>query len=292
MPGRPSIENELHEGTRVLGQAGILNPKREATAIWAALIGVQLGDVWLMREDEAQRDHSLRFKEALERRGRGEPLPYVVGVTGFRKLEIKVDQRVLIPRPETEGLVDRVLEWGRSRERGLSTGWGLAVDVGTGSGAIALSLAVEGEFDRIIATDSSKEALDVAVDNMKSLAPGTPVEFVHGNLLDPIGDSVADVIVSNPPYVTTAEYAGLDSGVKNFEPRDALVSGVDGLSHTRALLDGAKSRLVPGGLVAIEVDSTRAGAVLDLADQLGWQNAHVEADLFGRSRFFFATKEM
>jgi release factor glutamine methyltransferase len=291
MSGRPSIELELREGTRALDQAGILNPKREATAIWASLIGVQLGDVWLMREDEALADHSLRFKEAVERRARGEPLPYVAGVTGFRKLSLKVDRRVLIPRPETEGLVERVLEWCRSRERGSESGWGIAVDVCTGSGNIALSLAVEGEFDRVIATDSSADALDVAADNHRSLTPRTPVEFVHGNLLDSIGDTVADVIVSNPPYVSTAEYAGLDVSVRNFEPHTALVSGVDGMDHTTVLLQEAKGRLLPGGLIAIEVDSTRAGAVLDLAAQVGWQNARVEADLFGRSRFFLANKE-
>ena len=292
MPGRPSIEVELREGTRVLDQGGILNPKREATAIWAALTGTLMGDVWLMREDEAQPDHSLRFREALERRAHGEPLPYVVGITGFRKLSLKVDKRVLIPRPETEGLVERVIDWCRCRERGSTSSWGVAIDVCTGSGNIALSLAVEGEFERIVATDSSTDALAVAMDNRDSLDLVTPVEFVHGNLLDPVGDTVADVIVSNPPYVTSAEYAVLDTGVRNFEPQMALVSGEDGMHHTKALLRDANSRLCPGGLVAIEVDSNRAGEVLELADEFGWQNPNIEADLFGRSRFFLANKEM
>ena len=291
MPGQPSIEVELRAGTRVLNHAGILNPKREATAIWASLTGNQLGDVWLMRDAEAPQAHSSRFREALARRASGEPLPYVVGVTGFRKLDLKVDRRALIPRPETEGLVDWVLAWGNRRTSAEAARWGVAVDVGTGTGCIALCLAVEGNFERVVATDNSIQALELAGENVSSIAPETPVELRSGSLLEPLGGLVADVIVSNPPYVTAAEHAGLDAGVRDFEPRDALVSGLDGMNHTRALLEGARSRLVSGGLVAIEVDSNRAGAVLELADQLGWSNARVEADLFGRPRFFLATKE-
>jgi release factor glutamine methyltransferase len=211
-------------------------------------------------------------------------------MTGFRKLHLKVDQRVLIPRPETEGLVELVLAWCRKRGPASSSAWGIAVDVGTGSGNIALSLAFEGEFERVVAIDSSADALEVASNNKKLLAPKTPVDFVHGNLLDPIRDVVAHVVVSNPPYVTTTEYLGLDSSVRDYEPQNALVSGVDGMNHTRTLLNGAKRRLVPGGLIAIEVDSTRAEAVLDLANQIGWRDARVEADIFGRPRFFLANK--
>jgi len=292
MPASPSVAVELSEGTRVLDRAGILNPKREALAIWAGLAGVALGDVWLSRDEAAPRHRSARFREAVERRASGEPLPYVVGVAGFRKLVLKVDRRVLIPRPETEGMVDRVLKWCGTGAVETTPGWGVAVDVGTGSGAIALCLAMEGNFERIVATDISSDAIAVARDNGRSLAAKTPVEFVRGFLLDPIGVGTADVIVSNPPYVTIAEYAALDSTVTAFEPREALVSGADGLGHTTELLESARSCLRPGGLLAIEVDSTRAGAVLDAAGRFGWRDAVVEADLFGRPRFFLATKEI
>ena len=292
MPGRPSIGIELREGARLLDEAGIPNSKREANAIWASLFGMRLADVWLVRETEAPRSNVLRFKEALRRRAGGEPLPYVVGGAGFRELTLKVDRRVLIPRPETEGLVDAVLRWCRSRKPGFSTGWGIAVDVGTGSGNIALSLAVEGEFERIVATDSSIDALNVARDNRESVVAGTAVEFINCSLLDPIRDAVADVIVSNPPYLSTAEYAELDTSVADFEPQDALLSGVDGMQHTEALLEGSVSRLRTGGLLAIEVDSTRAETVLALSEELGWHEARIEDDLFGRPRYFLATKEM
>ena len=291
MPARLSIEFELRDASSILDRAGILNPKREAIAIWASLSGAQPGDVWLRREDEAPERESKRFREAVHRRASGEPLPYVVGTTGFRKLDLKVDRRALIPRPETEGLVERVLERCSRVTSGRVGSWGVAVDVGTGTGCIALSLAVEGNFRRVLATDNSKAALDLAAENIELVAAETPVEALRGSLLDPIGETVADVIVSNPPYVTTSEYDMLESGVSSFEPRNALVSGEDGLSHTRELLESALDRLVPGGLIAIEVDSTRAEMAQDLACRLGWPNARVEADLFGRPRFLLATKE-
>ena len=122
-----------------------------------------------------------------------------------------------------------------------------------------------------------------------------PVEdglrFEGRHLLEPVEDLTADVLASNPPYVTEAEYAALDPGVREFEPRRALVSGNAGMEHTRVLLEAAMGRLVPGGLLAIEVDSTRAEVVLDLAREIGWADARVEEDLFGRPRYLLATKE-
>lgn len=291
MRERRSIATELRDATRFLDRAGILNPKREATAIWASLADTQPGDIWLRREEEVLESESKRFLEALHRRARGEPLPYVVGETGFRRLDLKVDSRVLIPRPETEGLVECVLEWCRLHSSAEADGWGVAVDVGTGSGCIALSLAMEGNFERVLATDNSEAALELAAENVELVSAETPVEIRLGALLDPLGETDVDVIVSNPPYVTISEYDMLESSVTSFEPRNALVSGEDGMDHTRELLVRAVDHLVPGGLIAIEVDSTRAEMAHDLARRLGWPNARVEADLFGRPRFLLATKE-
>jgi len=183
------------------------------------------------------------------------------------------------------------LSWCIRQAEDGADGWGVAVDIGTGTGCIALSLAVEGCFDRVIATDVSEDALELARENVLVVEPETPVELLCGSILEPVGDISASVIVSNPPYVTDSEFQMLDSGVANFEPRSALVSGADGMDHIKMLLEGAPSRLVPGGLIAIEVDSTRAYMARDLAVQLGWPDARVEADLFGRPRFLLATKE-
>jgi len=288
---RPSIETKLQEGTKVLDRAGVLNPKREALAIWAALAGVQLGDVWLRREDDARADDSSRFKAAVMRRASGEPLPYVVGSTGFRTLDIKVDNRALIPRPETEGLIDRVIDWGKEKSVSGSKDWGVAVDVGTGTGCLALSLAVECEFRLVVGIDSSAQALELALENVELVSPKTPVELKHGQFLEPLAGRPIDVLVSNPPYVSLAEYALLESCVKQHEPREALVSEHQGLEHTRRLLEDGFSAVAPGGLIAIEVDSTRAGAVMGLARSAGWTHPHIEDDLFGRPRYFLANKE-
>src|SRR5947209_2316365 len=141
-----TVSEELGAAAAALAAAGITGGDRVAATIWAALARSTPGRVWLRRREPAPPEAGRRFRAAVERHARGEPLAYAVGTAAFRSLLLEVDARVLIPRPETEGLVDHVLAWGRAREQGDS--WGVAVDVGTGSGALALSLAVEGQFAR------------------------------------------------------------------------------------------------------------------------------------------------
>ncbi|UCD23021.1 MAG: peptide chain release factor N(5)-glutamine methyltransferase [Gemmatimonadota bacterium] len=285
----PSIAAELIEATSILEQAGIADPRREATAIWASLSGIGPGQVWLKQDEPSSEPLSSQFRQSVARRASGEPLAYVVGVIGFRMLDVEVDRRVLIPRPETEGLVERVLKWGATR---AGPDWGVAVDVGTGSGCIALSLAVEGEFRRVVGTDSSPSALAVAAHNLTLVAPpGTAVELREGEGLGAVRDLEPSVIVSNPPYVTEAEFAALDRGVRDYEPRHALVSGPDGMGHIVELVAQSSSLLQTGGLLAIEIDCTRADLALQLAREAGWSNARVENDLFERPRYLLATKE-
>jgi release factor glutamine methyltransferase len=289
MADRPSIGNELEWAVELLAKAGILNAKREATAVWAALVGATLGDVWLNREAEAPELHSISFRDAIERRAAGEPLPYAVGVAGFRKLDLLVDRRVLIPRPETERLVEHVLTWAKTRLSG--NGGGVVADIGTGSACIALSLATEGKFARVIATDVSPGAIQVAAVNTARVAPKVPVDVREGSWLEPLGKEQVDAIVSNPPYVTAAEFETLDHSVRSFEPKLALVGGVDGLEPTRVLLSQAARYLTSGGLLALELDSRRAHATQDVARSAGWSNARLEADVFGQARYLIATKE-
>lgn len=273
----------------LLAKAGVLNGKREATAVWAALVGATLGDVWLNREAEAPELQSISFRDAIERRAAGEPLPYAVGVAGFRKLDLLVDARVLIPRPETERLVEHVLTWAKTFPS--ANGGPVVADIGTGSACIALSLATEGKFARVIATDVSPGAIQVAAVNVARVAPKTPVEVRTGSWLEPLANDKVDAIVSNPPYVTAAEFETLDSSVRKFEPRLALVGGVDGLEPSRVLLSQAARYLPLGGLLALELDSRRARATEEVARGAGWKNARLEADVFGQARYLIATKE-
>ncbi|MBI2401535.1 MAG: peptide chain release factor N(5)-glutamine methyltransferase [Gemmatimonadetes bacterium] len=218
-----------------------------------------------------------------------EPRAYADGIAGFRLLDLVVDRRVLIPRPETEGLVEQVLAWARGRW-GNGEG-GTVLDLGTGSGCIALSLATEGRFARIVATDVSPNALAVARANAERVGPERLPEFRLGHLFEPVVGERFDLIVSNPPYIAEPEYAELDPGVRDFEPREALVSGPDGLAHTRAILERAGEYLAPGGLVALEVDSRRAEQSAGLAWVSGFRDVRVERDVFDRPRFLLVRKE-
>jgi len=289
-----SIAAALEEAVALLERAGVPDPRREAATLWAAVAGdgTRRGDVWLRRDREPSPEVARRFREALKRRARGVPFAYAVGSVGFRTLELQIDSRALIPRPETEGLVELVLDWARGageRDEGRGRG-GVAADIGTGCGCIALSLAVEGEFDRVIAVERSAAAAALARENVERVRPPVPVEVREGDLLAPLGGGARlRAIVSNPPYLTDAEYASVNPGVRLFEPREALVGGGDGLAVTRALLAGARGLLEPGrGLIALEIDERRAAETAALARAHGWSQVVVREDLFGRPRFLLA----
>ena len=249
-------------------------------AVWAALSGTTVGDAWLRRDEPKSAELVARYQEAVAQLARGVPFAYAVRRAGFRTLDLLIDSRALIPRLETEGLVDLVL-------RHAGSG-GLAADIGTGSGCIALALATEGRFERIIAVERSAQAVALARENVARVRPPTPVEIREGDLLAPLAGARYRVIVANPPYLSDAEYDALDPSVKSFEPREALVSGQGGLDATRALLAGAAALLEPGGLLALEIDERRGDAVRDLAHAHGWTRIDVHDDIFGRPRYALA----
>src|SRR3989442_7303191 len=248
--------------------------------LWAAVAGAgtKPGDVWLQRDREPGAPLLEQFWHAVEQRSSGVPFAYAVGRTGFRTLELKLDARALIPRPETEGLVDLVLRETGRRDAGCGMR-GVVADIGTGGGCIALALAVEGGFERVIAVQRSREAAALARENVALVQPPRPAEVREGDLLGPLAGERYRAIVSNPPYLTEAEYAALDPAVRLFEPREALVSGVDGLTATRAVLEGAAALLEPGGCVVLEIDERRADAARRLALRHGWSPVAVYDDL-------------
>lgn len=256
-----------------------------------------------------------RARESADRRAAGEPLQYVLGLWPFRSLDLVVDPRVLIPRPETEQLVEVALaELGSlSSDRGGAPGAGrsapgpVCVDLGTGSGAIALSLAVEGgpvaPGLMVWATDASADALAVAEENLARVAGWDPVaagrvRLSEGRWFDALPSEVAgtvDLLVSNPPYVAESDFPGLDPTVRDWEPRRALVAatgsgGVGGMADIEAVIVGASPWLRPSGVLVVEIDPSQGAAGLDVARRAGFCRSRTRRDLAGRIRMVVARR--
>jgi release factor glutamine methyltransferase len=263
---------------------GVPEAEREAREIVAAVLDVPKFWAAANAVSDASPDVARAVIRAAMSRATGAPLAYAVSRASFRHLTLEVDERVLIPRVETELLVERVLDRCGGDVR-------VVADIGTGSGAIALSLAFERAFERIFATDISLDALTVARANAASLSAvlKTPVEFRHGSLLAPLGGKKMDAIVCNPPYISFAELSDLPSEVRNWEPSLALLSADGGLAVTRAVVNHAPGSLHSGGLLALEVDMRRASSVAEMLAVDGrYSDIEVLLDLSGRERFVFA----
>jgi len=259
--------------------AKVADPRREADALYAAVVCGSASTAFLNRDQPIAAAVRDRLMLAAERLAAGWPTAYAAGRANFRGHWLAVDQRVLIPRPETEGLVDLVLSVCPSDRLAV------CADIGTGSGAIAIALALEPGILGVIATDISADALNVALENAASLGVKERISFRRGDLLLPLLGDAVDVIVSNPPYVATGEWHALESPVRDYEPRLALDGGADGLVPYRALVTQAREALTPGGLLALEVDALRAQQTAALAVQAGFERVEVRDDLFGRPRY-------
>lgn len=291
----PSLPNEspltvgalTREVERTLVGRGVLGPTLSARDVVAAVVDRPRFWPTLNAHALAEREVVMAVRAAVEALAQGAPLAYAVGRAAFRFLTLSVDERVLIPRPETEQLVELVLAAQHARSGGI------AADVGTGSGAIALALAAEGNFERVIAADVSSDALDVARGNCEQAAQAlrAPVEFRAGIDLVPFAAGEVDVLVSNPPYIAYEEAADLPSLVRDWEPSTALCCADDGLAVTRRIVKQAPRVLKAGGLLALEVDSRRAYVVRDEVVRAGsFRDVTVRRDYSGRDRFVLATR--
>ncbi len=292
-----SVQDELAAAAAQLRVAGITASRREALLLWSGLEGSAPGEV-LVRDSLAGRGALVaRFRRAVARRIAGEPIQYVVGTTGFRRLILATDRRALIPRPETEGVIDLALHLAPS---------GRALDLGTGTGCLALALADEGSYRDVTGIDASVDALSLARENsgrcgfdchpersagsLASLGM-TKMRFLLGDWTAPVLGERFDVIVTNPPYIATDELAGLDRSVTAWEPPSALDGGRTGLEVPRLVLDQARAVAAPGAALVMELDATRASATADIARALGWTDVKVHDDLFGRPRYLTARQE-
>ena len=268
-----------------LKNKGVETGRLDAEWLLAAALGVDRLQLYLKYDRPLSSEEREAFKPLLRRRAGREPLQYIIGRTGFRELELKTDPRVLIPRPETEVLVQEVLDWASA---GAESVW----DMGTGAGAVALSLAVEGTWTRVVATDVSPEALSVAADNAERYDLGGHVEFREGSLFEPLEEGERfDVIVSNPPYIAEGEKGELQPEVRDWEPPEALFAGEDGLDVIRQLVAGAPKHLLSGGLLALECGLGQAeGIAADVQATGAFGAVRIRADLTGRPRFVTAER--
>ena len=267
------------------------HPASDAEELLSRLLGIERGPLHYARKRVLGPETERRFTEYLDRRLAGEPVQYITGRAAFRDIDLMVDERVLIPRPETELLVDVVLEYLHEHDYD----WRLpsVLELGTGSGCIALSIAHEESEVIVLGTDVSEDALAVARANAVALGLTDRVAFMQSDWFEQIkrGERY-DVIVSNPPYISPAEAAALPADVREWEPHAALFASEDGLADLREIVDEAPRHLRAGGLLALELAEMRAREVAAwLEGAHDWQSVELRKDLAGRPRMLLAVRE-
>ncbi|MGO8757393.1 MAG: peptide chain release factor N(5)-glutamine methyltransferase [Terracidiphilus sp.] len=235
---------------------------------------------WLIAHANARTMPNVgcEFRALVQRRLAGEPIQYIAGEAEFYGLAFEVNRDVLIPRPETEHVVEKVIELARAFDRPR------IVDVGTGSGAIAIALAHALPFAWITATDISAAALAVAEANAARNCVADRVRFLEGDLLEPLAGEQFEIVVANPPYVAESDRNSLAVEVREYEPAQALFAGADGLAVYRRLIPAAFAALVPGGIAVLEIGCGQQGAVEALLASAGFGGIEFTADLQGIPR--------
>ncbi len=275
------VAEALRKTQEWFGERGIETARLDAELLLGHVLGLPRLALYTSFDRPLNRDETDAFRELVRRRANREPVAYLLGEREFYGRTFGVDARVLIPRPDTETLVDAVLEQLDDDESGV------VLDYGTGSGAIAITLAAERPSCRVLAVDLSPDALDVARANAATHGLEARVGFLRSDGLERVparfrGGLVA--VVANPPYIADDERGGLMPDVRDYEPAAALFAGRDPLLHYRRLAADASAWLAPGGLLAVEVGAGMADAVSGLCEGAGWTDVTVRADLGGIDR--------
>lgn len=266
----------------ILAESQVVKPRLNAEMLLCHCTGRSRADLYARPEEALSDEEREDFGRAVDRRSSREPLQYIIGHKGFRYIELAVDARVLIPRPETEVLVERALELMKD-----FAGHPVVVDVGTGSGCVALSLARESPRAVVHATEISGPALQVARLNAERLGLDGTVLFHRVDMLKalpPYLKGECGFIVSNPPYVREADYADLPPEVREHEPRMSLVAGPRGTEFQRRLMEEAPGWLTPGGWLVMEGGEDQMEELADAAVSLGYRDVRMQPDLNGLPR--------
>jgi release factor glutamine methyltransferase len=276
---------EIKERTEAFFESkGVPNARLDTDMLIAHSLGIKRLELYLDLDRPLTESQLAELRPLVKRRADREPMQYIIGSVDFCDMELKVDARALIPRYETEELVERVSE-------ALSVAPKQILDLGTGSGALALAFAKRYPEASVDAVDFSAQALSLAKENAITQELAERVTFYEGSWLCPLGlgEQRYDLIVSNPPYLTEEEMTTAEPEVVNHEPQCALVSGADGLDDLRLIFKDVAAFLKPGGLLALETGIAQAEALNTLAETAGLQGECIE-DLSGRPRFYFARK--
>ncbi len=281
----PTVATILEEAARRLREAGVPDPRREAASILAFVLGTDRGGVVARKPDSVATGSAARFAELIALRALRTPLQHLEGRAEFRGLEFEVNADVLIPRPETEELVQAVLDAGLPEAARVA-------DLGTGSGCIAIALAVRRPAWRLHAVDLSAVALRVAKRNAAKHGVAERVAFVECDFatVPDDGRGLYDAVVSNPPYIPEEEWRGLEPEVRDHEPKGALVPGPMGNEAYAALVRAAAIMLRPGGLLALELGWKSSDAVRSMVASSGFNDIGVQPDLQGIPRVLTARR--
>ncbi len=284
---RVTILEVIQRSTEFLAKRGVASPRLQIELLLAHALQLPRLKLYLNFERALTEPELATVRELVKRRGERQPLQHLLGTTSFCGLEISVNPHVLIPRPETERLAERAWQFLATLNSQPAT----ALDFGTGSGCLAIALAVKCPTAKIHAVDISRDALEVARQNAARHGVVERIQFHTGDGFAPLPEGLrCDLVVANPPYIPSDEISTLEPEVRDHDPRGALDGGADGLDFYRRLAAETAGRLRPDGQLMLEFGDGQASAIGDIFQRHHWRVECVEKDLDGRERFLIASR--
>jgi len=281
-----TVLDVVRKSADFLERKQVENPRLNAEWLIAHVLGIGRMQLYLQFDRPLQEPELEEMRKCVARRGKREPLQYIIGQTQFHNLTIKCDHRALIPRPETEQLVEQIIDLGPEIDEEVRI-----LDLGTGSGAIALALAMHFPRSRVVAIDESIKAIDLAKENAFHCGLQNRIEFAQSDWFEKLGEAdFFDLIVANPPYLTKEELSDAESEVKDFEPVTALVADDAGLEDLLIIIEGAFKHLKEGGVLWLETGIEQHSALLDACNRNGYSECEGINDWSGRPRFVRAKR--